>query len=236
MESSVKESEDASEAYKSIKTNLSDFDSYKNSYFYKDLSESIRSSYEKDIDSAKTIIDENNVQEYVMIANELVNSTEKIKNQLDQLSSSIYSLELGNDLKYPYAINYKDGIFNHFRFVPLKKQSSSTPTDILFSESRTTDGPNTAALYVDRSSPTYIYTVKNVDTKEIKVQTESGEIENALVNTQIQFTPENPYNKSEKTQKSGKPGYIFVSKDSNICIAMEDYDNNPYYILYVMVE
>lgn len=34
MESSVKESEDASEAYKSIKTNLSDFDSYKNSYFY----------------------------------------------------------------------------------------------------------------------------------------------------------------------------------------------------------
>lgn len=228
--SSQNEREEIGHAYSSIQENLSLYTQLKNDYFYKDLKDTKKSSYEKTIKDSQTVFDCKDINNYVSTAKSLEKETTEIANHLEELNKNIFSEQINIDETYPYAIRYTDGIFNGYRFALVKKQNSLTPTDILFCESTTTDGPDTADLFVEGSSPIYIYTVKNVETKQISIQTDSGEIQKALVNTQIQFSPKQ--RETAETRRSGNPGYIFVGKDDDIFIAMEDYNNNPYYVLY----
>ena len=94
------------------------------------------------------------------------------------------------------------------------------------------DEPPCANLFIDDSSAEYNFSIHQVETKEITVQDESGSLQKALVNTEVNFDMKDGYSIDEYTALNERPAYLFKDKNEKILLALKNYDGEDYYVLY----
>ena len=67
---------------------------------------------------------------------------------------------------------------------------------------------------------------------EADVQDESGSLQKALVNTEVNFDMKDGYSIDEYTALNERPAYLFKDKNEKILLALKNYDGEDYYVLY----
>ena len=144
-----------------------------------------------------------------------------------------YSAETDTPLNkdYPYAV-LDTSLELPWDFSPLVKQKNNCPTWIIANEADTLDEPPYANLFIDDSSANYTFNIEQVATKEITVQDENRELQTAKVNTQVTFKHDEEFGMDDDIRKNERPGYFFVDQNGYLCLALQSYDDEDFYILY----
>lgn len=220
------------ETYALIKEELKTTQALEADYFaqYYDMNElnSIKSDTEK-------ALEDSNEEVYEDVLAELKTQNEAMSAFIESERDKLYNVQTIKEIdsEYPFSM-YIDELPTNWFAEPLVKQTSSHPLRVDMSEPDYTDESPYASLWINSSSHKYNYDIKEIDTKEIKVKNENGEIVKALVNTEIQFRQQNrhPVNMTEETVLNERPGYIMENKDGMTILALQNYDGEDYYVLY----
>lgn len=217
------------EQYAAIKTELENTETLQKNYFakYYDMND-----LEKAKSDAEMAVEKSDEENYGTVLAELQSQNNAFSAYISSEVDKLYNAQT-SDGEYPFAVDVQDVSVGFYAEL-LVKQTSSHPHRVDINEPTYTDESPYAHLWIDGSSRTYDYRIRNVKTKEIKVENENGEIEKALVNTQIKFTLQNrhPVNMGEEEFLNERPGYLFEDKDGYWVLALKNYDNKDYYVLY----
>ena len=218
------------ELYKNIQSEIELCDNLRNNYFAKNYD---TSKLTISRDNAENILNESNYLEYEKIHSDLSGQNKVLEQFIAEEETKIYNqpTEFGIGTEYPFALN-KDNLVAPWGFHPLIKQNSKHPTWVLCNEPDVTDRPPTVNLFINDSSADYFYDIHDIPIKEITVENESGEMQIALVNTEIAFSQDEQFGYDEYRVLNERPGYFFVNKNGEIELALKNYDNEEYYVLY----
>lgn len=215
--------------YAEIDECLDAFDSEKNGYFAGryDLAD-LNAAAEKARGALESSDEEEYPDVYELMKSELSEFDKFVK---DERKKS-YSLDMGEDSAFPFAV---PSLFlpSEWSFEPIMMQTSSHPNWVLC-EKEAVDLPPYVNFFINGSSRNYTYEVASIPTKEIAVQNENGEMVSALVNTEVHFTAafEQWANNDPNKELNERPGYFFIDKDFNCCLALQNYDGEEYYVIY----
>lgn len=215
--------------YAEIDECLDAFDSEKNGYFAGryDLAD-LNAAAEKARGALESSDEEEYPDVYELMKSELSEFDKFVK---DERRKS-YSLDMGEDSAFPFAV---PSLFlpSEWSFEPIMMQTSSHPNWVLC-EKEAVDLPPYVNFFINGSSRNYTYEVASIPTKEITVQNENGEMVSALVNTEVHFTAafEQWANNDPNKELNERPGYFFIDKDFNCCLALQNYDGEEYYVIY----
>lgn len=215
--------------YAEIDECLDAFDSEKNGYFAGryDLAD-LNAAAEKARGALESSDEEEYPDVYELMKSELSEFDKFVK---DERKKS-YSLDMGEDSAFPFAV---PSLFlpSEWSFEPIMMQTSSHPNWVLC-EKEAVDLPPYVNFFINGSSRNYTYEVASIPTKEITVQNENGEMVSALVNTEVHFTAafEQWANNDPNKELNERPGYFFIDKDFNCCLALQNYDGEEYYVIY----
>lgn len=217
------------DAYSSIKQNLDKSETLQNNYFAKDFD---LSELKADSEEAKKVIDSKDFKNYKNASDKLNSQVELYEEKIERKMSSIASVPTNKSREYPYAIDitsFSDE--TTWDFQPIIIQSSKNPVWILKNAPIYTDKPSEVNLFVDGSSSGYNYSFTEIPTKEIQVEVERGKYKTALVNTQLSLKLVPGYIE-EHPELYEKPIYFFKADDGKIYLALQEFENGEYYILY----
>lgn len=217
------------QGYKAITKTLQDIENIRSNYFaqYYDTSE-----LDAAIDSAQSSLDQSDTDNYESIYDDLSDEYQKFDSFIKDEQEKIYNSPTSVDAQYPFAVDVTDVTdLVGYQFSPINKQSSSTPTWVIFVDSETTDTLPTADLFINDLSADYTYEISNTDTQEIEVQNEDMNLQTALVNTQIKFNIKPDYSIGVDEQKNMRTAYL-INKDGVLELLLQSYDGDTYYIPY----
>ena len=143
-----------------------------------------------------------------------------------------YSVDMGEDPAFPFAVP-SSILPTEWSLKPTVMQTSSHPNWVLC-EKEAVDLPPYVNFFINGSSRDYTYEVASVPTKAISVQNEDGEVVEALVNTEVRFTAafEQWANNDPNKELNERPGYFFIDKNFNCCLALQNYDGEGHYVIY----
>ena len=220
------------ETYASIKKEIELTEKLESDYFaqYYDMK---RISKAKE--NAEQAIEDSNEEVYNDVLAELQTQNETMMEYIQAERDKLYNVQTNKDVgsKYPFAFNIEELPIGWFA-EPLTKPTSSHPSRIDILDSGYSDIAPYACIWIDSSSREYDYNIRNIDTKEICVENENGEIEKALVNTEIQFKQRdrNPVNKDKYRELKERPAYFMENKNGDTILALQNYDGKDFYVLY----
>lgn len=75
--------------------------------------------------------------------------------------------------------------------------------------------------------------LKQIDTVDLKVKDENGEMVKALVNTEVMFTEQSEV--SYDNELDARPFYLCKSKENDTILLVKSYEGKEYYIPYLPV-
>lgn len=184
---------------------------------------------------AEQALENSNVDIYSDVFFELKKHNEDLSSYIDAEIKKLYNVQTqdnGNN-EYPFAVNI-DLNSIEWDAEPLRKQNSKHPTWIIGKEPETTDKPAYVCLFIDGSSGEYSTKIEQIAEKEITVEDENGEMQKAVVNTQITFS--HMEGGDDYISLNERPAYLFKDKSENVVLALKNYDNKDYYVLYTWAE
>ena len=218
------------ELYSSIQSEINEAEELENNFFaqYVDINDLVAAK--KKAQAAKKNSDK---ESYADVLKDLQSQNESVKEKIDVEADRFYSApSAGDDSKYAFSVASED-ISGDWDFNPLIKQSSKNPEWIITTEAKTTDGNDTAILFFSGNGADYDFIVKNIESKEIKVQTEEKDLAKAVVNTEVTFKAREGFDYMEEVSiVENKHFYLFYDKDGVVNLAVESFDGDDFYILY----
>ena len=222
------ESRFAELAYMEIKKELEKADELSSSYYaqYFDAGD-----FESARERALAAIEGSDEESYASVYEELSEANAALESFVSRETEKSYSVPTEISADYPFMLEESD-LPEKWHFQPLVMQTSSHP-NLVTSSKEALDLPTYIHLFVGGGSRNYTYEVSQVPTVEITVQDENGEMQTALVNTQVQFTVDSDLvAKGPNEELNERPAYFLVNKDSCILLALRDYDGKDHYVLY----
>lgn len=187
------------------------------------------SSLDSIVDEVSNAIDKEEQDKYEELLKLLKTENEEIGNYIDSKMAKIYNTPT-NSSEYPFAVDI-DELPIGWEGKSIVKQTSKHPLSVDVCESDYSDVPPYVFLWIDQSSSHYHQELKNIETKEIVVETAEGKMQKALVNTEIKFICNEKY-QSDVDELNMRPGYLIENKEGEILLALQNYDNKNYYVLY----
>lgn len=222
----------AEDLYSSIQRCLKEVDGLKSNYFIQFIDT-------KDLEAAEgaaeKAVSESDEKSYKDVLRKLEAEIASVKERIKKESGKYYNAPTSDDLEeeFPFKVDQtKENASWDYR--PLVMQSSRNPVWIITEQPETTDDTVTLLLFVNSSSATYDFEFKNIATKEIQVQDEEGEIQTALVNTEVVITAQTGFDYLEEVSfYNANPAYLIVDKTGKTLLALKTRDQgSDYYILY----
>lgn len=215
--------------YSEISEALEKFDSEKTGYFASryDLAE-----LNAVAEDAREALESSDEEAYVDIHEAIKEELSEFERFVKDERRKSYSVDMGEDPAFPFAVP-SSTLPTEWSLKPAVMQTSSHPNWVLC-EKEAADLPPYVNFFINGSSRDYAYEVASVPTKTISVQNEDGEIVEALVNTEVRFTAafEQWANNDPNKELNERPGYFFVDRDFNCCLALQNYDGEDYYVIY----
>lgn len=215
--------------YSEISEALEKFDSEKTGYFASryDLAE-----LNAVAEDARKALESSDEEAYADIHEAIKDELSKFEKFVKDERRKSYSVDMGEDPAFPFAVP-SFILPTEWSLKPAVMQTSSHPNWVLC-EKEAVDLPLYVNFFINGSSRDYTYEVASVPTKAISVQNEDGEIVEALVNTEVRFTAafEQWANNDPNKELNERPGYFFVDRDFNCCLALQNYDGEDYYVIY----
>lgn len=162
--------------------------------------------------------------------NALNEALESLKSEIDSFSQFIDSLKSDsrskqtNEGDYPYSVD-QNKLQSGFIMTPLTKRDSSYPYNVCFDEGETTDSPLILGFQMGDKWCHYSCELANIPTTVIEVQDKNGNLQKALVNTEVKIISANT--KYGKTDTGLYPLgehsiYLFCDKNKGITLALAD--------------
>lgn len=217
--------------YKLLKTEIETTEKLKSNYFSKDYD---ITKVDRIKSEAEIALRESNYKKYEEIYKELVSQNDLLNNIIEEGMNSIYSCPTENELgeEFPFAVSQNE-LPVQWSYKPIVKQTKNHPTWVITHEADVLDEPSYANLFIDDSSAEYFFEIKQVATKEITVQDANRELQKALVNTEVIFKMQEGYSVDQYTALNERPAYLFKDKSGQIYLALENYDGEGFYVLYL---
>ena len=184
-------------------------------------------------ENAEAVLNSSDEERYSEAYSSLKAENESLQSYIDGETAKSYSVTTDLDDEYPFMID-EEHLPSQWNFSPIVMQTSSHPTNVV-SMKKATDLPTYIDLFINGSSRNYTYAISQLPTKEISVQDANGEIQTALVNTEVRFTAafDQAANHDPGKELNERPGYFFVDKNGYIVLALPNYDGEDHYVLYV---
>lgn len=162
--------------------------------------------------------------------NALNEALESLKSEIDSFSQFIDSLKSDsrskqtNEGDYPYSVD-QNKLQSGFIMTPLTKRDSSYPYNVCFDEGETTDSPLILGFQMGDKWCHYSCELANIPTTVIEVQDKNGNLQKALVNTEVKIISANT--KYGKTDTGLYPLgehsiYLFCDKNKGTTLALAD--------------
>lgn len=215
--------------YSEISEALEKFDSEKTGYFASryDLAE-----LNAVAEDARKALESSDEEAYADIHETFKSELSEFEKFIKDERRKSYSVDMGEDPAFPFAVP-SSILPTEWSLQPVVMQTSSHPNWVLC-EKEAVDLPPYVNFFINGSSRDYTYEVASVPTKAISVQNEDGEVVEALVNTEVRFTAafEQWANNDPNKELNERPGYFFVDRDFNCCLALQNYDGEDYYVIY----
>lgn len=215
--------------YSEISEALEKFDSEKTGYFASryDLAE-----LNAVAEDARKALESSDEEAYADIHETFKSELSEFEKFVKDERRKSYSVDMGEDPAFPFAVP-SSILPTEWSLQPVVMQTSSHPNWVLC-EKEAVDLPPYVNFFINGSSRDYTYEVASVPTKAISVQNEDGEVVEALVNTEVRFTAafEQWANNDPNKELNERPGYFFVDRDFNCCLALQNYDGEDYYVIY----
>lgn len=191
------------ELYTLLQDEMSRTIELQNNYFAKDYD---TSKINQTKDKVQNALSESQYLEYEQLYKDFSGQNDALSKFINNALNDIYSVQTNTDISkdYPFAVSEADVL----------------------------DEPPCANLFIDDSSAEYNFSIHQVETKEITVQDESGSLQKALVNTEVNFDMKDGYSIDEYTALNERPAYLFKDKNEKILLALKNYDGEDYYVLY----
>lgn len=218
------------ELYTVLQDEMSRTVELQNNYFAKDYDTSKLNQTKDRVESA---LSKSDYLEYEQLYKEFSGQNDALRDFIDNALNSTYSVETNTNISkdYPFAVLEED-IPLPWSFKPITKQTKNHPTWIIANEADVLDEPPYANLFIDDTSAEYTFDIHQAETKEITVQDESGSLQKALVNTEVNFDMKEGYSIDQYTALNERPAYLFKDKNEKILLALKNYDGEDYYVLY----
>lgn len=218
------------ELYTLLQDEMSRTIELQNNYFAKDYD---TSKINQTKDKVQNALSESQYLEYEQLYKDFSGQNDALSKFINNALNDIYSVQTNTDISkdYPFAVSEED-VPLPWSFEPVIKQTKNHPTWIIANEADVLDEPPCANLFIDDSSAEYNFSIHQVETKEITVQDESGSLQKALVNTEVNFDMKDGYSIDEYTALNERPAYLFKDKNEKILLALKNYDGEDYYVLY----
>lgn len=145
-----------------------------------------------------------------------------------------YSVETSAG-EHPFAVN-AEAISYGICAEPLVKRSSDYPYNVCFHDSETTDDPITLDYSVQDTLRWYACDFRQIDTTEIEIQDENGELRKAFVNTEVVLSdPPQEYGANAGPYQLGENScYLLQSEKHGLVLAVADVNSGQGYIPYVL--
>ena len=216
--------------YSSIKREVEKAQTLENRYFskYYDLND-----FNKAKAAAKEALEKSNVDTYSDVFFDLKNQNDGLASYIDSEIKKLYNVQTDENGKYPFAVNI-DLTAIEWDAEPIRKQNSKHPTWIICSEPDTTDEKPKAIIFTgDECTGECAFENINVAEKEILIENDKGDIERAIVNTQINFKEVGYGAISDLNER---PAYLLKNKNGETILALQNYEGKDYFVLYNLCE
>lgn len=183
-------------------------------------------------DAAQDAINNSKEECYDEVLHDLSSENTKLSTYLDKEKEKLYNEQTTTDIAYEFPFEVSKSLLpQSWSFEPETKQSSAYPTWIVTYEPDTTDGSPTICFFINDQSPEFSYVINHIETKEINVMNENGEIQNALVNTELKCTVNDGY-RDVNIPLNERPAYFVVCNDQ-VKLLLQSYEGEDYFIPYV---
>lgn len=223
------EEEYIQDTYATIKKTIAFAEDLENDYFaqYYDLNNLTVAK-----ESAQDAVDNSKEESYDEVLNALETETQKLNDYLTKEKEKLYNEQTSTDITYEFPFEVPESsIPQEWFFAPETKQSSAYPTWVISNEAETTDGAPIMGFYIDDSSAEFSYAVNQIPTKEIQVMDEDGEIQSALVNTELKCTVNEGY-QDPYIPLNERPAYLVIC-NGQVKLLLQSYEGDEYYVPYI---
>lgn len=226
-----KEIKQYNEYFKTITDELALADKLSKDYFLKDYDITKFLSVQE---NAKKVLENSDFHQYADICKDLQGQNDLAENYINEFKEKCYSKQTASEgnAEFPFMVNIENYKYPWY-FSPIKKQNSRHPMSVMIDEAKVTDKPPYGAIFHDVGSFDYSFNVEQIPTKEISIEDKSGNIKQALVNTEITFKVQNG-SMDEFVPLNERPCYMFIDKSGMLILAMQDYDGEDIYRLYAL--
>lgn len=215
-------------AYKLITELIENSDELSSSYFAQRYD---TKAFQAARDTAQSALDSSDEASYGIVYAAFLKEVENLEAFVNAETEKSYSAQtsIGD---HPFMVD-ESQLPEKWSFQPVVMQTSSHPEWITGGK-EATDRPIYIDLFIDGSSRNYTFEITQLPTMEISIQDENGELQTALVNTQVQFTGDfdQAVNKDPNKELNERPGYFFADKSGRLTLALKNYDGEDYYVLY----
>lgn len=191
-------------------------------------------SFKKAQEGAQNAVNQSAKDLYPDVYVALKSENEALSSYIDKETDKSYSAATGLSDEFPFAVD-ESSVPSQWSFKPATMPTSSNPNWV-YSSKKATDLPTYVNLFINGSSRDYTYALAQVPTKEVNVQDENGDVVAALVNTEVQFTAafDQAANNDPSKEMNERPAYFFIDKKGRTVLALQDYDGEDFYNIYVM--